>query len=35
LLQVPANRIGHAGGFMLARLKIGQEVITQVVLVVS
>jgi uncharacterized protein (DUF486 family) len=28
LLQVPANRIGYAGGFSLAQLKIVQEVIT-------
>ena len=28
LLQVPANRIGYAGGFGLAQLKIMQEVIT-------
>jgi uncharacterized protein (DUF486 family) len=28
LLQVPANRIGHAGGFTLAQLKIAQELIT-------
>ena len=28
LLQVLANRIGHAGGFTLAQLKITQEVIT-------
>ena len=28
LLQVPANRIGYAGGFTLAQLKITQEVIT-------
>ena len=28
LLQVPANRIGWAGGFTLAQLKITQEVIT-------
>ena len=28
LLQVPANRIGYAGGFSLAQLKITQEVIT-------
>ena len=26
LLQVPANRIGHAGGMTLAQLKITQEV---------
>ena len=28
LLQVPANRIGHQGGFNVAQLKILQEVIT-------
>jgi uncharacterized protein (DUF486 family) len=28
LLQVPANRIGYAGGFSLAQLKIVQEVVT-------
>ena len=28
LLQVPANRIGYAGGITLAQLKILQEVIT-------
>jgi uncharacterized protein (DUF486 family) len=28
LLQVPANRIGYAGGISLAQLKILQEVIT-------
>jgi len=28
LLQVPANRIGFAGGFSLAQLKITREVIT-------
>jgi uncharacterized protein (DUF486 family) len=28
LLQVPANRIGYAGGMSLAQLKIAQEVIT-------
>jgi uncharacterized protein (DUF486 family) len=28
LLQVPANRIGSAGGYTLAQLKIAQEVIT-------
>jgi hypothetical protein len=28
LLQVPANRIGYAGGFTLAQLKIAQEAIT-------
>ena len=27
LLQVPANRIGYAGGYTLAQLKIAQEVI--------
>jgi uncharacterized protein (DUF486 family) len=31
LLQVPANRIGHAGGLSLAQLKITQEVITLLV----
>ncbi len=31
LLQVPANRIGYAGGFSLAQLKILQEVITLLV----
>ena len=31
LLQVPANRIGFAGGITLAQLKILQEVITLVV----
>ena len=31
LLQVPANRIGFAGGLTLAQLKILQEVITLVV----
>ena len=33
LLQVPANRIGWAGGFTLAQLKITQEVITLAVFV--
>jgi uncharacterized protein (DUF486 family) len=33
LLQVPANRIGHAGGLSLAQLKIMQEVITLAVFV--
>ena len=33
LLQVPANRIGYAGGLTLAQLKIGQEVITLAVFV--
>ncbi len=33
LLQVPGNRIGYAGGFSLAQLKITQEVITLVVFV--
>jgi uncharacterized protein (DUF486 family) len=33
LLQVPANRIGHAGGLSLAQLKIAQEVITLAVFV--
>ena len=33
LLQVPANRIGYAGGFGLAQLKIMQEVITLTVFV--
>ena len=33
LLQVPANRIGYAGGFSLAQLKIMQEVITLAVFV--
>lgn len=28
LIQVPANRIGYAGGISLAQLKITQEVIT-------
>ena len=34
LLQVPANRIGYAGGYTLAQLKIAQEVITLGVFVV-
>ncbi len=33
LLQVPANRIGFAGGYTLAQLKIAQEVITLLVFV--
>jgi uncharacterized protein len=33
LLQVPANRIGYAGGHALAQLKIAQEVITLLVFV--
>ncbi len=33
LLQVPANRIGYAGGLSLAQLKIGQEVLTLLVFV--
>ncbi len=33
LLQVPANRIGHASGLTLAQLKIMQEVITLTVFV--
>ena len=33
VLQVPANRIGYAGGVSLAQLKILQEVITLVVFV--
>ena len=33
LLQVPANRIGYAGGITLAQLKILQEVITLVLFV--
>jgi uncharacterized protein len=33
LLQVPANRIGYAGGLTLAQLKIGQEVLTLAVFV--
>jgi len=32
-LQVPANRIGFAGGLSLARLKITQEVVTLTVFV--
>jgi len=32
-LQVPANRIGFAGGILLAQLKILQEVITLVIFV--
>ena len=32
-LQVPANRIGYAGGFTLAQLKIMQEVVTLAVFV--
>ena len=32
-LQVPANRIGHAGGIDVAKLKIVQEVITLAVFV--
>lgn len=32
-LQVPANRIGHAGGIETAKLKIIQEVITLAVFV--
>lgn len=28
MLQVPANRIGFAGGFSLAQLKITQEIVT-------
>jgi len=31
LLQVPANRIGYAGGFTLAQLKITQEVLNLLV----
>jgi uncharacterized protein (DUF486 family) len=31
LLQVPANRIGYAGGYTLAQLKIAQEAITLLV----
>ena len=31
LLQVPANRVGYAGGITLAQLKITQEVITLLV----
>jgi uncharacterized protein (DUF486 family) len=33
LLQVPANRIGHAGGYSVGQLKIMQEVITLAVFV--
>ena len=33
LLQVPANRFGHAGGFTLAQLKVTQEVVTLAVFV--
>ena len=33
LLQVPANRIGFAGGLSLAQLKITQEVITLAVFI--
>ncbi|MBB2485776.1 DMT family protein [Mitsuaria sp. WAJ17] len=33
LLQVPANRIGYAGGISLAQLKITQEVLTLAVFV--
>jgi uncharacterized protein (DUF486 family) len=33
LLQVPANRIGFAGGITLAQLKIAQEVVTLAVFV--
>ena len=33
LIQVPANRIGHAGNISLAQLKIMQEVITLAVFV--
>ncbi len=33
LLQVPANRMGFAGGYSLAQLKIAQEVITLAVFV--
>jgi uncharacterized protein (DUF486 family) len=33
LLQVPANRIGYAGGYSLAQLKIVQEVVTLMVFV--
>ncbi len=33
LVQVPANRMGYAGGFSLAQLKITQEVITLCVFV--
>jgi uncharacterized protein (DUF486 family) len=33
LLQVPANRIGYAGGLSLAQLKIGQEALTLLIFV--
>ncbi len=33
LLQVPANRMGYAGGYTLAQLKIAQEAITLAVFV--
>src|SRR5665647_1402067 len=33
LIQVPANRMGYAGNFSLAQLKITQEVITLLVFV--
>jgi uncharacterized protein (DUF486 family) len=33
LLQVPANRMGYAGGYTLAQLKIAQEVITLAIFV--
>jgi len=33
LLQVPGNRIGHAGGYSLAQLNSGQEVIALMVFV--
>jgi len=33
LVQVPANRMGYAGNFSLAQLKITQEVITLLVFV--
>lgn len=33
LLQVPANRIGIAGGLLLAQLKITQQIITLTVFV--
>jgi uncharacterized protein (DUF486 family) len=33
LLQVPANRIGYAGGYTLAQLKIAQEVVTLAIFV--
>jgi uncharacterized protein (DUF486 family) len=33
LLQVPANRIGYAGGYTLAQLKIAQELIALAVFV--